>query len=805
MSRRTSSSTWALIVALAVLGFGRLISSTAAQNPAPAPVENSPTVIKAETNLVLVDVIATDKKGNYVRDLEQKDFHVFQDGTEQTISTFSREADIQPNAPGRPRYMVLFFDDSTLEPEMQMWARQAAGKFVESTASPNRQMAVVDFSGTLKIAQNFTADSDLLKHAVSNVKMANVSASSASTQIASTGAPSLGRAEYDFGARTMLLSMREVAKLLRDVPGRKTLILFSAGFPLTADRQSELTATIDALNKANIAVYPVDARGLAVMPIPGMIQPGQAPRSELHGSFPHLPGLWAALVPPPLPDPQRPGGGGGGMGGGGGAGGGGGSHGGGTSGGGSSGGSSGGASGGGSHGSSGSGGSTGGSGSGHGSAGAPGTGRGSTGNNPTGTRPGGGASNYNNYNQNNAAACMNATLGGIQNPNCPNRQIIPQIPDSVSTNQQVLYALAKGTGGFTIFNTNDFLQGLEKVSKEMNEYYNLGYTFPNPTHDGSYHKISVKVDRSDIALRYRGGYYDVKGADLLKGKPEGATLETQLANPQAGDIPVSLSVPYFYVEPGVARVNLALSVPGSAVDFTKQGGAFHSDVNILGIAYRENGSIAARFSDSVKLDFPKKEAKDFAKSSFDYQNNFNIAPGSYTLKVALTAGGQKFAKYSVPLKVDPFTGNEFSLGGPAFGNDFVPLSQLSANMDSALMEERAPLVCKGMQLLPSTNSRFPKAGPAVVYVEVYDPVLKGEQPSRVGVMFDILDKKTNQQVYSSNTILIDEFIKPGNPLVPVGLKLPMDKLQAGDYRFEIKGRDDHGNVSSVRSAEFSIE
>ena len=50
-------------------------------------------------------------------------------------------------------------------------------------------------------------------------------------------------------------------------------------------------------------------------------------------------------------------------------------------------------------------------------------------------------------------------------------------------------------------------------------------------------------------------------------------LEERAASPQTGDIPVSLSAPYFYVEPGVARVNLALSIPGSAIDFEKQKGS----------------------------------------------------------------------------------------------------------------------------------------------------------------------------------------------------------------------------------------
>jgi hypothetical protein len=121
------------------------------------------------------------------------------------------------------------------------------------------------------------------------------------------------------------------------------------------------------------------------------------------------------------------------------------------------------------------------------------------------------------------------------------------------------------------------------------------------------------------------------------------------------------------------------------------------------------------------------------------------------------------------------------------------------------MEDRAPLVFKGMELAPSTSCRFAKNAQPVVYVEVYDPLLKDSMPPFVGVMFNIIDRKTSQQVFSSNTILINDYSQPGNPLVPVGIKLPVDRLQAGDYRFEIKGRDAMGNASTVHSADFSIE
>ncbi len=229
----------------------------------------------------------------------------------------------------------------------------------------------------------------------------------------------------------------------------------------------------------------------------------------------------------------------------------------------------------------------------------------------------------------------------------------------------------------------------------------------------------------------------------------------------------------------MARVNLALSVPGSSIDFEKQKGAFHSDVNVLGIAYRQNGSVAARFSDTVKLDYQKKELKDFAKGSFDYQNTFNIAPGTYTLKLVLSAGGEKFGKYVVPLVVEPFTGNELSLGGPALGERCVPVSQLPAAWTRPCMEERTPLVFKGMELVPSTTYRFAKGTQPMVYVEVYDPALKDEADPRVGVLFSIIDRKTNQQVFSSNTMLINDYVQPGNPLVPVGFKLPIDQLPGG--------------------------
>ncbi|MGA2629878.1 MAG: VWA domain-containing protein [Terriglobia bacterium] len=773
------------------------------QDTAAQPTATASGVIQAEANLVLVDVVASDKKENYVRDLDVKEFHVYEDDKELPIASFSHGSEAKPT-PSQPRYLVLFFDNSTMSTSDQPRARQAAAQFVEKSAAADLLMAVVDFTGASRITQSFTASADTLKRAVSGVKFAALQPNEPgqTMQVAQLGGPSMLQVRSDFAARSVLLSIRNLAKTLRTVPGRKTLILFSGGFPLNAERQSELTATIDAANKANVAIYPVDVRGLeALSPMtsptitdptrqPG--QPGFPPGAELRDPiYPHDGALLAALRLDLLTLPrlsQRPGGGGGGTGGTGGGGGGGGVGGGG--GGGSRGG------GGGGGGAGGGGGSTGGGSTGGGAGGGRGTG-GSTGGGTAsggGARGGGGSGNPSSPNNN-----------PYRYGNTPQQTILPPLMDNISTNQQVLYALAAGTGGFTIFNTNDFLQGLNKISQELNEYYVLGYVPPSQAHVGAYHRIEVKTDRKGVKLRHRNGYYDVKSPDLLAGKPEGRVLEEQAASTQPGEIPVSMSVPYFYTGPDVARVNLSLEIPSQNLAFEKDKGKFHSQVHVLGIARREDNSVAARFSDAVTLDMEKKELKEFTKAPFTYQNTFNIASGKYTLKIVLSAGGQKFGKYEMPLVIEPFNGNTFNMSGVALSNKMQPVSQLTASIDAALLEERTPLVVRGTELTPSPNNHFKRDEKVGLYVEVYEPLMANPNPPRVGILYNITDRKTNQQVYASNTVPVDNFMDAGSPLIPVGILLPVENLQAGDYRVEVRARDAAGNASSIHAAEFALE
>ncbi len=146
----------------------------------------------------------------------------------------------------------------------QTRARDAATKFIDKNAGPNHYMAVVNFTGSLQVAQNFTSDANRLREVVSGVKTSYVNPNARRGM--GGGVRGLGNIEGAYGARTVLLALGTMAKGLEEISGRKILIFFSRGFPLTPEIQSELQPVLAACNKANVAIYPIDVGGLDVGP-----------------------------------------------------------------------------------------------------------------------------------------------------------------------------------------------------------------------------------------------------------------------------------------------------------------------------------------------------------------------------------------------------------------------------------------------------------------------------------------------------------------------------------------------------------
>ncbi len=74
-------------------------------------------------------------------------------------------------------------------------------------------------------------------------------------------------------------------------------------------------------------------------------------------------------------------------------------------------------------------------------------------------------------------------------------------------NQGVLKQLAEETGGDFYHNSNDFLRGLQQTLDDGEAYYLLAYVPTNLVADGKFHKIRVEVDESSAVVRAKKGYW----------------------------------------------------------------------------------------------------------------------------------------------------------------------------------------------------------------------------------------------------------------------------------------------------------
>lgn len=636
----------------------------------PAPV------IQTETREVLVDAIVTAKNGAYVGDLTAKDFHISQDGKEQTIRGFSVET---PEANTQTRSLVLFFDETSMEPRDQVAVRQAASNFIDAEAGPNHRMAIVTFNGAMSIAQNFTDNSGRLKDALNQASFHGLAASPTDSDRSHDPSRAaedrvVGRANTNvmatsFAARDMIHGLGELARSLGVLPGRKIVILFTGALPSSNDPKAEVRDAMEAANKSGVSFYPIDVRPVFAQTDPGAVQ--------------QTPGMRSTRMGGPF-------------------------------------------------------------GQGAGGQGDPGAGD------------------------------------------------FP-IPDSGASGQQIISNLASGTGGFVVRNTSDLLGGLQNIGKEQDQYYVLTYEAPEAK-EGSCHAIRVKVDRKQTTVRARTSYCTEKPLDLLAGTTAGKDLERRAAEAQNGDIAASIELPYFYVAPNVARVDVAMEIQADALKFEKRKDKLHAELNFLGLAAGADGDVHARFSDALKLDFDNPaQVENLKGKSLHYEKEFKIAPGQYTLTVTFSQGEASFGKIQAPLVVDPWTGG-FGLSALALSKEAHPAADLGL---APALEGRTPLVAEGVQVVPAGSAEFAKSEPGFVYFEVY-----GTGAASARVRMRILDRKGGQKWDGGFGSLPAQ--SNGGKFVSAGTRLPFDSLASGSYQLEITAADQTGKEVK-RTVDFEIK
>lgn len=318
---------------------------TKSQKPQPGQQSQDADTLRIETELVQIDVVVTDKQGKLVKDLKRDDFQVIEDGKSQSITHFSvgtagRQATwlpVGPKPPGndkRPvpappaspvfnagRYLVLMIDDLHLAPGNLALAKQSLTKFIDQQIGVTDQTAMVTTSGAVGMYEQFTADREVLKRAVNrlSVRQRNVTSSMDVPRITPYQAElidmndpdalelavqelmrrdhmerpqavslSQGRARQIIAENNSITlgtlgTIENITRGLRDLPGRKIIVLLSDGFLLGSfndGRHFDVRRITDAATRAGVVIYSLDTRGLVAMATtmdasqPGFADPG---------------------------------------------------------------------------------------------------------------------------------------------------------------------------------------------------------------------------------------------------------------------------------------------------------------------------------------------------------------------------------------------------------------------------------------------------------------------------------------------------------------------------------------------------
>jgi VWFA-related protein len=151
----------------------------------------------------------------------------------------------------------------------QIRAQESAIKFVKTQITPSDLVAIMSFAADVKVVEDFTDDRDQLIKDIKGLTVGEgqgFDITDTSDAAADTGAAfSADDSEFNiFNTDRQLSALETAVKMLGSLPEKKALVYFASGMTRDSNgnNQAQLTATVNAAIKANVAFYPIDARGL---------------------------------------------------------------------------------------------------------------------------------------------------------------------------------------------------------------------------------------------------------------------------------------------------------------------------------------------------------------------------------------------------------------------------------------------------------------------------------------------------------------------------------------------------------------
>jgi VWFA-related protein len=244
-------------------------------------------------------------------------------------------------------------------------------------------------------------------------------------------------------------------------------------------------------------------------------------------------------------------------------------------------------------------------------------------------------------------------------------------------------AIAQATGGVAYYNTNGLKEAVGKAIENGANYYSISYVPPNPAFDGAFHSITVKVNRPNVKLAYREGYYadDVAHNQITPGLTLATTAPEPYGNNMAASmgrgVPTSSQILFTVsVDPASDTVNppemkvqgvldpklqakplrrylFKFSMPGSQVTFTDAPGGMHKAAVEFDLAsYDVYGKLITSLSQSVNLPLTTERLQKLQTSPIQVTMGLDLPLGEQFVRLGiLDANSDKVGTLEIPLSV----------------------------------------------------------------------------------------------------------------------------------------------------------
>jgi VWFA-related protein len=366
--------------------------------------------------------------------------------------------------------------------------------------------------------------------------------------------------------------------------------------------------------------------------------------------------------------------------------------------------------------------------------------------------------------------------------------------------QETLATLSSDTGGKAFFDSNDFAPAFQQVQHDTEAYYIVGFRSSNTARDGSYRHLTVKLNRNDVKIDYRPGYY--APADFLHQKSEDreqALTEQLRSDLPATDVAVYLQALYFRMGDNKFFVPVSLIVPGSQIHSVKNGDRDKANIDVIGEVKNSQGIIVGNVRDTVKLALDA--AQQVQKKNIQYSTGFTLAPGKYHLKFVVRENQTgAMGSFETDLQVPDLKKTPLKLSSIVLSSQRVP---------NTAKKTVSPLVRDGVEWIPNVPHVFRQDQHLYFLYEVYDPArqkraaepasspgLTRRESGPVRVLTSIEFLSGGVKVYETPLVEAKVVNIPERGAVAFQFDVPLTQLKPGTYVCQVNVIDDAGGSFS---------